>query len=413
MNYLEAFAPEAAKDLPEDVKYQRYLIPAFLSFCLIDTFLYGLYSFFFLKSDSLTAFSVGMSSLFVLLLFLSRRFLTSRPLILSFLFSISAYFILTIFWFEQANLLILLNRYAIYATVGLLLSGRRFLQGFLGLAVFLIFCFLFNYGFDQFTLPLGVSDRDFMEAFLGSIVLSGFLIFALMILYNQSYNFSLDYMEKQKQWHDSNRLTKEFVNLAGDMSSVMKGPLEDVLSALKSIRETRSTLDGPSDIAIIKKASEAVYGIARSFGVLAQNQGESCNVRINLDELVRYAQIVCEAHFNGLGVEMIYKPGVEDLEFEGPSGRWLLLLVGLLQFMAEQINRNGGRCLHLKRHLRDQGWELVLTADGVAPVEFAFDLQQKLKEESTKELLEQTSGKAFLYLLDRWGLKLGSFQPIT
>ena len=414
MSYLEAFAPAAAKTLPEDVKYQRYLIPAFFSFCLLDILLYGLFAGFFLESKTLTLFSFGLSLIFVLLLFLSRKFLTSRPLILIYVSSICAYFSIAIFWFEQANLLILLSRYAIYAIVGLLLSERRYSQAFLGPFVFLLAFsgFLFNYGFDHFTLPVGVSDREFLEAFLGSIILSGFLIFGLMDLYCKSCDFSLAYMENEKQWHDSHRLTKDFVNLASDMNSVMQGPLKDVLTALRRIRDLRLPNNGESDLAVIKRASDAIYGIARSFGVLSQNQRDSCNVRINLDELVRYAQIVCENNFKGLGVELRYEPGTETLEFEGPSGRWLLLLVSLLQFMAGQINRNGGKRLLVVRQFRDHAWELVLSAEGTALFEFPFELHQKLKEESTKELLEQTSGKAFIYLLDRWGLRLGNFQPI-
>lgn len=414
MSYLEAFAPESAKNLPEDAKYQRYLVPAFLSFCLIDILLYGLFSFFFLRSDAFTVFSFGLALVFVCLLFLSRQVLATRTVVFSYFVAISVYFIFAVYWLEPANLMILLTRYSTYATVALLLSGRRVRQACLGIGIFLGACLLFNYGFGEFVLPYQVSDIEFLKAFLGSVLLSGLLIFALMGLYNQSCAFSLSYMEKQKQWHDSNRLTKEFVNMAGDMNAVMQGPLEDLLRALRRIKEFDSSQDGQLELASIKKGSDAIYGIARSFGVLAQNQRESCNVLINLDELVRYAQIVSETHFKNLGVEIKYETAKDSLEFEGPSGRWLLLLVSFFQFMADQIYRsNSGsvRKLLVSCQPREKGWELSLTAEGIAPFEFPYELHQKLKEESTQELLEQTSGKAYIYLLDRWGLKLANFQP--
>lgn len=406
------FAHPSTKALPDDAKYQRFLIPSILAFCLLDVLLYGIFSFFYLDSDTLSVFSFGLALIFILLLSLSRQFYDTRPLVRSYIALISFYFVLCVLSFERVNLLILLSRYMVYAMVGLLLSGRRFLQALLGIGIVLVACFLVNRG-GPFLLPYGARDKTFMEALLASIALSSCLVFSLMWLYNQSCDFSLAFMEKQKQWHDSNRLTKEFVNLAGDMNSVMKGPLEDVFGAIKAIRDPHSLSDGSESLATIKRASDAVYGIARSFGVLAQEQrGAAYNVRINLDELVRYAQIICQNNFKGLGIELQYEGGDAPLEFMGPSGRWLLLLVSLLQFMAEQISRTGGKRLHLKRQRKDGDWELLLTAEGVAPFEFPFDLHQKLKEESTKELLEQTSGKAFLYLLDRWGLKLGSFQAI-
>jgi hypothetical protein len=410
VKFLEHFVHPSTRLLGADHKYLRFLFPAILSFCLIDSFLFGIFSALYLQSQSLASFSFGSSAIFVFLLFISKKFRNTRSLVLLFMLFTSSFCTLSVFWFEQANLLILLSRFAIYVIVAVLLSGRRLFEPLLGSAAFVAACYVSHLDFDRFVLPQGMTETLFMDSLLISITLSCLLVFALIGLYMQACDFSLAYMEKQKRWHDSNRLTKEFVNLAGDMNSVMQGPMEDVMGAIKGLKQRSSRLDTEECLRVIKSASEAVYGIARSFGVLAQDQRQAYNVRINLDELVRYATIVCETQFKNLGVELHYEPSQEPMEFSGPSGRWLLLLVSLLHFMAEQIQRTGGRSLHLKRQRKGEGWELVLTAEGAAPFEFPFELQQKLKEESTKELLEQTSGKAFLYLLDRWGLKLGSFQ---
>ncbi|MBC7661315.1 MAG: hypothetical protein H7249_16595 [Chitinophagaceae bacterium] len=414
MNYvlflLEHFVHPTVTLLPEDLRYQRFLVPIFLLFCLLDASVYGFFAHFYLKSSDISFFSFGSAMIFVSLLALSRRSVSTRPVILSYITLVSVFSALCVLTFEPGVLFILLGRFSVYVVIAILLAGRRILQGLIGIFSFGLASLTVIQLSEHFVLPHGLTNALYFDAFLMSSVLSCVFLYAVMVIYNQTCDFSLVYMEKQKQWHDSNRLTKEFVNLAGDMNSVMQGPLEDVQFAIRSIRQQQGSAS--LNLNTIKRASDAVYGIARSFGVLAQNQKEAYMVRINLDELVRYAQIICQNNFQSLGITIEYEPHTDGpgLEFMGASGRWLLLLVSLMQFMAEQIHRTGGRKLTITRQVRDEGWDLVLLAEGTAPFEFPFDLSQKLKEESTVELLGQTSGKAFLHLLDRWGLKLGSFR---